>query len=500
MRVSRRLPVWTLPLLLAPVLIVGYYTAMRLAGSTAVVTQAVYSLSSVIAIAGLIIGAARHGRAGRGPWLALAAGQTAMFAGDLTYFLFARAGAVSYPGPPDVCYLLGYLGLAGGLLWLVHRRTPDWDLPSAIDAAVVAVGAGLVGWVYLIEPLSAGASGAAQAVTVAYPVMDLALLAFGARLMLGAGARPASFWLLAAWLVIVLVGDTTYAVQALLGVYDGTFVDGVWVVALMCLAAAGMHPSVIRVNELSAVTAPDATALRLMLLAVTSVLAPSVLAVQYARGAELHVPAVVVACIVLFLLVLARMAGLVYTQRMMAITDGLTGLRTRRYLEAALHGEVDRTRRSGAPLGFLLLDIDHFKNVNDTYGHQAGDRVLVEVGRRMRAIARDGDVVARYGGEEFAILLPAVGPEMLQEVARRFQLGLSSVPFAVGDDRLLPVTVSIGAVCMSDGTLTVQELARTADQALYTAKDAGRNRVVMAGFGMPAAREGGAERLLRPAA
>ncbi len=481
MRASWRLPVWTWPLLLAPVLIAGYYAAMRVAGPTAVGTQAVYSLSSVIAIAGLVTGAARHGRAGRGPWLALAAGQATMLTGDLTYFLLNRAGGLSYPGPPDVCYLLGYLGLAGGLLWLVRRRTPDWDLPSAIDATVIAVGAGLVGWVYLIEPLAAGAGGAAQAVTVAYPVMDLALLAVGARLMLGAGARPAPFWLLTAWLLTVLVGDTTYSIQALLGVYDGSFVDGVWIVALMCLAAAGLHPSVVRVNELSAATAPDATTPRLAVLAVTSILAPVVLAVQYARGAELHVPAVVVACVVLFLLVLARMAGLVRTQRTMAITDGLTGLRTRRYLETALHGEVDRVRRGGAPLGFLLVDVDHFKDVNDTYGHQAGDRVLMEVGRRMRAMARDGDVVARYGGEEFAVLLPAVEPGALAEVARRLQVALSSVPFAVGDDRLLPVTVSIGAVCMPDDTLTVPELTRTADQALYTAKKAGRNRVVTAG-------------------
>lgn len=122
--------------------------------------------------------------------------------------------------------------------------------------------------------------------------------------------------------------------------------------------------------------APDATAGRLVVLAVTSVLAPIVLAVQYARGGELRVPEIVASCIVMFLLVLARMAGLVRTQRMMAVTDGLTGLRTRRYLEAALRGEADRVRRGGGSSGFLLIDVDHFKTVNDSYGHQAGDRVV----------------------------------------------------------------------------------------------------------------------------
>jgi diguanylate cyclase (GGDEF)-like protein len=470
--------------MLAPVLVVLYYAAERSAGSTAVVTQLAYSTSSVIAVGALIGRALRHSRAGRGPWFALAAGQATMMIGDLAYFLIGRhSGAVSYPGPPDGCYLLGYLGLAGGLLWLVRRRTPGWDMPSVIDAAVVAVGAGLVGWVYLIEPLSAGTSGAAQAVTVAYPVMDLVLLAFGVRLMLGAGARPTSFWLLTGWLIGVLVGDTTYSVQALRGVYDGTFVDGVYIVAVLGLAAAALHPSVTKVDEPSAVMAPDATAGRLIVLAMTSILAPAVLAVQYARGAALHVPETVAACIVMFLLVLARMAGLVRTQRMMAITDGLTGLRTRRYLEAALRGEADRVRRGGGSSGFLLIDIDHFKLVNDTYGHQAGDRVLVEVGRRMRAMAREGDVVARYGGEEFAVLLPGTEAGALDEVARRFHLGLASVPFAIDEGRLLPVTVSIGGVCMSADMSAVETLTRIADQALYAAKAAGRNRVVTADHG-----------------
>jgi two-component system, cell cycle response regulator len=484
-----RPPVWAWPLLLAPVLVPAYYTAERLAGTTTLVTQSLYSLSSVVAIAGLLVGAARHERAGRGAWLALAAGQTAMLTGDIVYFLISRGGrAVAYPGPPDVCYLLGYLGLAGGLVWLVRRRTPGWDLPSLIDAAVVAVGAGLVGWVYLIEPLSAGSGGTAQAVTVAYPVMDLALLAFGVRLMLGSGARPASFWLLSAWLGAVLVGDTIYSLEALRGTYDGTFTDGLWICGVLSLGAAALHPSARRLDDPSSVTAPDATTGRLVVLAVTSILAPVVLAVQYARGAALHVPEVVVACVVLFLLVLARMAGLVRTQRAMAVTDGLTGLATRRHLQAALAG----AERGGAPFALLLIDVDHFKSVNDTYGHQAGDRVLAEFGCRMRAMARSGDVVARYGGEEFAVLLPGVGPGTIEEVARRFHLGLAGAPVAIDGDQLLPVTVSVGGGCMSGDIENAEELTRVADQALYAAKEAGRNRVVVpdhravvAGHGVP---------------
>jgi diguanylate cyclase (GGDEF)-like protein len=483
MRGVRRFPVWTWPLLAAPGLIVAYYVLLRHLGYEAVSTQAVYSSASVAAIVSLVLGAWRHRRAGRGPWLLLAGGQAAMLTGDIVYFLVGRAhgGQVPYPGPPDVAYLSGYLGLAGGLLWLVRRRTPGWDLASIIDAAV-AVAAALLGWVYLIEPLAsaAGSHAAAQAVTVAYPVMDLGLLLLGVRLMLGAGARPPAFWLLAAWLGATIVGDTVYSVQSLLGVYDGTFVDGVYLFGTLCLAAAGAHRSMARLDASSAVAAPDAGRARLAVLAAAAIVAPCVLAVQDWRGAPLHVPEVAGACIALFLLVVARMAGLVGTQRVMAITDGLTGLRTRRYLEAAFGNEAARSARTGAPTGFLLIDVDHFKKINDTYGHQAGDRVLVELARRLGQLVRRGEVVARYGGEEFAVLLPGTDAAALRATAHRIHRGIVAAPFAIGEGRLVEVTVSIGGAGMPYHAHGVEELSRAADLALYAAKDAGRDQVVMA--------------------
>jgi diguanylate cyclase (GGDEF)-like protein len=243
-----------------------------------------------------------------------------------------------------------------------------------------------------------------------------------------------------------------------------------------------------KVDESSSTTAPDATSARLLVLATASVVAPAVLAVQYLRSAALHVPEIVVACILLFLLVLLRMAGLVSVQRTMAITDALTGLRTRRYLEEALRSEGERRRgAAGTSSAFLLVDVDHFKDVNDTYGHQAGDRVLVEVTRRMRDLVRTGDVVARYGGEEFAILLPGISSDELTELSRRLQRGISTAPFAIGAGRLIEVTVSIGGARMPGGHEPVDEMIRTADQALYAAKGAGRNQVVLAGQAQPPA-------------
>jgi diguanylate cyclase (GGDEF)-like protein len=246
------------------------------------------------------------------------------------------------------------------------------------------------------------------------------------------------------------------------------------------LGAAGLHPSMRRLTERSAAAASNATIGRLSVLAVASIMAPVTLLVQHGRGAATHVTVTAVTCITLFLLVLARMAGLVSTQRHAAITDGLTGLRTRRFYEEGLRTEADRAARSGAPLAVLLLDIDYFKRVNDTYGHHGGDRALCEVARRLRELSRPGDLVARYGGEEFAILLPNTTPEQVSTVGERIRRGIAITPIAVTGTTLATLTVSIGCAVMPAHCETAEELVLTADRALYAAKESGRNRVVTA--------------------
>jgi diguanylate cyclase (GGDEF)-like protein len=172
------------------------------------------------------------------------------------------------------------------------------------------------------------------------------------------------------------------------------------------------------------------------------------------------------------------MAGLVRAQRHAAITDGLTGLRSRRFFEQALHAESVRATRTGSELAMLLLDIDHFKTVNDTYGHNAGDQVLVEIAHRLGGLVRPGDLVACYGGEEFAVLLPGASPQTAREIAERIRRGVAIAPIAIGEDRLHQVTISAGASGMPAPCTDAEELVLAADRALYAAKGAGRNRVV----------------------
>jgi diguanylate cyclase (GGDEF)-like protein len=312
---------------------------------------------------------------------------------------------------------------------------------------------------------------------VSYPLADLLLLTVATFLVLGAGIRPPAYYLLIAGLAANLLTDVGYSVLTVLDAYEGGWIDSGWLLAYTLLGVAALHPSMKRLDERSPIAAPDSTFGRLAALAVASLAAPAVLAVQHARGAELHVPVVVGISTLLFLLVLTRMALLVQVQRREAITDALTGLHTRRFFEESLRVEAERVRRHGGGFGVLLFDIDHFKSVNDTYGHPGGDRVLCEVARRLRDSARTGDIVARYGGEEFGILLPGANDEDMAEIGERIRAAVAGVPIAADARTVITVTVSGGTATLGEGRSS-EEAVLAADRALYAAKNAGRNRIV----------------------
>ena len=161
----------------------------------------------------------------------------------------------------------------------------------------------------------------------------------------------------------------------------------------------------------------------------------------------------------------------------LSVTDGLTGLRNYRSFQQAISRETERAVRFGRPMGLLMLDLDHFKNVNDTHGHQVGDAVLIEVADRVRAEVREVDLVARYGGEEFTVVLPETDRRGAEHIADRICERVRGRPLhAAGIE--LRLTVSVGvAVLPEDGT-TPSSLIRAADDALYRAKAAGRDRWV----------------------
>ncbi len=168
---------------------------------------------------------------------------------------------------------------------------------------------------------------------------------------------------------------------------------------------------------------------------------------------------------------------------LVAVTDPLTGLYNRAYFHEALGVEFRRAQRYKHPMSLVLLDLDHFKQVNDTLGHSAGDEALREVSARLRRTARSTDVVARHGGEEFAMILPETDLEQGQIAAERFRAAVegATVHGARGGSRVL--TISVGVGCFPVHATNAAELIELTDAALYTAKRTGRNKVCAASLG-----------------
>jgi two-component system cell cycle response regulator len=165
----------------------------------------------------------------------------------------------------------------------------------------------------------------------------------------------------------------------------------------------------------------------------------------------------------------------------LAVTDALTGLNNRRYLDKHLKLLFDRAAARGRPLSVCITDIDRFKSVNDTYGHDAGDEVLREFAARIRSTVRGADLACRFGGEEFVVVMPDTSPGTAAAVAERLRHAVESQPFVVRQSGAsLNITASLGIACSVHGAASAEELVRQADRALYEAKHGGRNRVVAA--------------------
>lgn len=165
----------------------------------------------------------------------------------------------------------------------------------------------------------------------------------------------------------------------------------------------------------------------------------------------------------------------------LAVTDGLTGLHNRRYLDNHLKLLIDRATARGRALSVCVTDIDRFKNVNDTFGHDAGDEVLREFAKRVRSTVRGADLACRYGGEEFVVIMPETSPELAMSVAERLRAAIEEKPFHLSaTGQAISITASLGLSFMLIGADTPEALLKRADNALYDAKRSGRNRVVAA--------------------
>ncbi|QNI32216.1 diguanylate cyclase [Alloacidobacterium dinghuense] len=163
-----------------------------------------------------------------------------------------------------------------------------------------------------------------------------------------------------------------------------------------------------------------------------------------------------------------------------SIRDGLTNLYNRHFMEISLDREVRRAARNQTDISILMLDVDHFKKFNDTYGHEAGDCILREVAETFRQSVRAEDIICRYGGEEFVIILPETSQESALERAENIRQRVSELRVRFRSEALREITISVGVATYPQSGTTLEEMLRAADRALYLAKHGGRNQVVIA--------------------
>jgi diguanylate cyclase (GGDEF)-like protein len=436
-----------------------------------------YDLIGLSSVAVILIGVRRHRPARPLIWWCFAIGQLLFVIGDMLYAVIDQVLHQSpFPSIADAFYVGGYPVLAMGLLVLIRGRISGRDRAGLIDAAIIATGLGLLSWTFLMKPIAADPSLSLpeRLISLAYPLADVLLLVMVARLATSPGARTAAYRLLGLALVLLLGADIGYAVLTLVSSYEGGLVDAGWLLSYVVWGAAALHPSMRSMSEVAPDRAVRFSHRRLALLAMTSLMAPAVLAEQGLRHQPIDVGAITIGSVVLFLLVVLRMSGLVAQVQdqaaqlaALAHNDMLTGIPNRRAWELELPREMARVRRHGGRLCVALLDLDQFKRFNDARGHQSGDRLLKEATAAWRTRIRTADLLARYGGEEFAVLLrdcsPSEAVQVLDDLRAVTPLGQT---FSAG-------------VAEWDGQESPERLVGRADVGLYEAKRTGRDRVIV---------------------
>jgi diguanylate cyclase (GGDEF)-like protein len=181
--------------------------------------------------------------------------------------------------------------------------------------------------------------------------------------------------------------------------------------------------------------------------------------------------------VIVFVLTAALVATLNRAHHL-SMRDPLTGLFNRRYLDVTMEREVLRARREGEPIGAILLDLDHFKALNDTYGHDAGDYVLERTGELLAHATRGSDIACRFGGEEFALILPGASLDNTRKRAEAIRAAFEALDLVYEGQRLSGLSLSAGVSALAPGATEWAPLLQHADKALYAAKESGRNRVV----------------------
>ena len=376
---GRGLRAWQIFLALG---LLGMVVYALLPSETEAVRNVYYSAFSISAVAALCAGIRLNRPARPLPWYLILAGWSMIAIGDAIWSYYEVVLGVESPFPSfaDASYLGGYLVLTAGLAGLVGARTAGRDRGGWIDATIITVSLGVISWVYFMEPYASDTSMTlfARLVSISYPLMDVLLLALVARLLLLSGPRSLAYVLVCVSLTSTLISDLFYTAAVLDGSYKlGSPMDYGWLLAYTLWATAALHPSMRRLTEPIPGHRSGLTRCRIALLAGASLLAPGVLAIEYARGNSFSVPVIVGGTAVLFLLSLVRLSGVVREHEAAVVRE-----RTLRRSGARLVASLDRQSIYSAALeaGLELTEGVPGVRLGLTLGSERGMTVVASAG------------------------------------------------------------------------------------------------------------------------
>jgi diguanylate cyclase (GGDEF)-like protein len=434
-------------------------------GGTPIRSATVVTLAAFFVILTVrLLFAAAHSPPRRLSLVFLAVGVALWAAGSASVSASQTIEVVRFPAPGEVLCLAAYLGMAAFLLLDVpDRATPTAAI--ALEAAVVCGAAVCLAAFTVLMPMSGRSerAGLALLLAVLYPLIDLVLFTMVlAQVMLRRRARSLRTAALLLGFLGLAIADSSFFLGPSSDAYSSSLVlDAVWGVSFaLIVGGACVQPS----SSLPRSTERRSTG---GVLALAAALAVGVLVLHPDGiiGWAVTIPALVtLVCTVARLMLALREAQGSAEALRLSRTDELTGLPNRR----ALLGAVDDAMRAGTPLGLMLLDLDGFKDVNDSLGHSVGDEVLISLGRRMRMNVDQKVLLARLGGDEFALLVPGEGEVRLLEIAHQVRVVLQE-PIRV-ENMDLSIDASVGITVREAGDTSSTELLRRADIAMYEAK------------------------------
>lgn len=485
--------------------LVAYAIALGTTNSSAtgrlIVQSGLYLVPILSATAATVLAALRAAGHDRAFWTAMAGYCVLWSAGEIVWCVGAAAGTLPAWGgwlATDL-YLVSYLPALVAALFIGGRPTLHGGVRGLFDTTVVGLAGAYLGYEFAVRPALGSHSSTEVVLDASYPVLDTIVLLVAVSAGIG-GRRflplPRLFITLSFASAVLL--DAAYSQLVNVGASDGHWLDIGWQIEATLVATAAAFALRHREVEAAVRTLPSRWGVLVVLtacLVVVSLVGYDVLARAWTPFDVAAGGAAVLALVARGLLATSELRATAVSleraraqQERLAVTDALTGLYNRRFFEEFLHLEGDRSLRHGSPLSLIVADLDHFKRVNDRFGHPAGDDVLVETARRLRCAVRGSDVVSRYGGEEFVVILPDAGPDDAAEVAERARRLLDRDPVRLPQrrhptgDSEVAITGSFGvATLWAIGGVDVQDLVRAADRALYRAKISGRNRICPAG-------------------